>query len=157
MGEKQNQALHLFFNASLKVDFQGSPVTSDGGLVRVREVDERGVKDAIRIPANENLERDIAKLLTQPVGRPSHKPVVWYKGFLYEAASWKMARRVLAKVEFHFGGTVLAIRFCYHESEPAQSGDYTVLQQAGYGGAMDQGWRAGKPLDPPVVPAVSSE
>ena len=33
--------------------------------------------DAIRIPANENLERDIAELLTRTVGRPSHKPVVW--------------------------------------------------------------------------------
>ena len=52
----------------------------------------------------ENLERDIAELLTRPVGRPSHKPVVWYKGFLYQAASWKTARRVVAKVEFHFGG-----------------------------------------------------
>jgi hypothetical protein len=29
--------------------------------------------------------------------------VVWYKGFLYQAASWKMARRMVAKVEFHFG------------------------------------------------------
>jgi hypothetical protein len=29
--------------------------------------------------------------------------VVWYKGFLYQAASWKTARRVAAKVEFHFG------------------------------------------------------
>jgi hypothetical protein len=28
---------------------------------------------------------------------------VWYKGFLYQAASWKTARRVVAKVEFHFG------------------------------------------------------
>ena len=36
--------------------------------------------------------------LTRPVGRPSHKPVVWYKGFLYQAASWKTARRVVAKV-----------------------------------------------------------
>jgi len=66
-------------------------------------LEERGVKYAIRIPANENLERDIAELLTRPVGRPSHKPVVWYKGFLYQAASWKTARRVVAKVEFHFG------------------------------------------------------
>jgi len=63
----------------------------------------RGVKYAIRIPANENLERDISELLTRPVGRPSHKPVVRYKGFLYQAASWKTARRVVAKVEFHFG------------------------------------------------------
>jgi hypothetical protein len=55
-------------------------------------------------PANiAALERDIAELLTRPVGRPSHKPVVWYKGFLYQAASWKTARRVVAKVEFHTG------------------------------------------------------
>jgi hypothetical protein len=52
---------------------------------------------------NDSLERDIAELLTRPVGRPSHKPVVWYKGFLYQASSWKTARRVVAKVEFHFG------------------------------------------------------
>ncbi len=53
----------------------------------------RGVKYAIRIPANDSLERGIAELLTRPAGRPSHKPVVWYKGFLYQAASWKTARR----------------------------------------------------------------
>jgi hypothetical protein len=41
-------------------------------------LEERGVTYAIRIPANENLERDIAELLTRPVGRPSHKPVVWH-------------------------------------------------------------------------------
>jgi hypothetical protein len=63
----------------------------------------RGVKYAIRLPANDSLERDISELLTRPVGRPHHKPVVWYKNFLYQAASWKTARRVVAKVEFHFG------------------------------------------------------
>jgi hypothetical protein len=63
----------------------------------------RGVKYAIRIPANENLERDVAELLPRPVGRPSHKPIVWYKGFLYRAASWTTARRVVAKVEHHAG------------------------------------------------------
>ena len=66
-------------------------------------LEERGVKYAIRIPSNDSLERDIAELLTRPVGRPSHKPVVWYKSFLYQAASWKTARRVVAKVEFHIG------------------------------------------------------
>jgi hypothetical protein len=30
--------------------------------------------------------------------------VVWFKSFLYQgAASWKMSRRVVAKVEFHCG------------------------------------------------------
>jgi hypothetical protein len=66
-------------------------------------LEERGVKYAIRIPSNDSLERDIEELLTRPVGRPSHKPLVWYKSFLYQAASWKAARRVVAKVESHFG------------------------------------------------------
>jgi len=41
MDEKQNQPFQLSFNASLKVVFQGSRVTSDGGLILVRELDER--------------------------------------------------------------------------------------------------------------------
>ena len=41
MGERQNGPFQLSFNSSLKVDFQGSRVTSDGGLVLVRELDER--------------------------------------------------------------------------------------------------------------------
>jgi hypothetical protein len=60
-------------------------------------LEERGVKYAIRIPANDSLERNIAELLNLPVGRPSHKPVVWYKCLLYQAASWKRARRVLPR------------------------------------------------------------
>ena len=39
--ETQNEPFRLSFNSSLKVDFQGSRVTSDGGLVLVRELDER--------------------------------------------------------------------------------------------------------------------
>ena len=66
-------------------------------------LEERGVKYAIRIAANENLQRDIEELLKRPVGRPSKKPQVEYKGFLYQAASWKTARRVVAKVEHHPG------------------------------------------------------
>ena len=66
-------------------------------------LEARGVKYAIRIPANDSLERDIAELLPRPVGRPSQKPLVEHKGFLYQAASWKTARRVVAKVEHHAG------------------------------------------------------
>ena len=35
--------------------------------------------------------------------RPSYKPVVRFKSFVYQAASWTIARRVVAKVEFHCG------------------------------------------------------
>jgi hypothetical protein len=41
MGERENKPFQLTFNGFLKVDFQGSRVTSDGGLILVRELDER--------------------------------------------------------------------------------------------------------------------
>ncbi len=41
MGEKQNRPFHFSFNASLKVGFQVSRITSDGGLILVRELDQR--------------------------------------------------------------------------------------------------------------------
>jgi Transposase DDE domain group 1 len=41
VGEKQNQSLQVSFNACLKVDFQGSRVISDGGLILTRKLDER--------------------------------------------------------------------------------------------------------------------
>jgi len=48
MGETANQPFQLSFNAALKVEFQGSQVTSAGGLILVRELDERlGFSDLI--------------------------------------------------------------------------------------------------------------
>ena len=66
-------------------------------------LEAKGFEYAIRLPANAALLRDIEPLLTRPVGRPSHTPVVWYAGFLYQAKSWTKARRVVAKVEWHSG------------------------------------------------------
>jgi hypothetical protein len=41
MGEREKQPFQLSFNGFVKLDFQGSRVTSDGGLLLVRELDER--------------------------------------------------------------------------------------------------------------------
>jgi hypothetical protein len=41
VGEKENKPFQFTFNGFLKVDFQGSRVTSDGGLILIRELDER--------------------------------------------------------------------------------------------------------------------
>ena len=41
MGELQHEAFQFAFNGFLKVAFQGSRVTSDAGLILVRELDER--------------------------------------------------------------------------------------------------------------------
>ena len=41
MGEKESEPFQFTFNGFLKVAFQGSRVTSDAGLILVRELDER--------------------------------------------------------------------------------------------------------------------
>src|SRR3989475_1854164 len=66
-------------------------------------LERRGVRYAIRLPANDVLERRIEDLLTRPRGRPSHAPLVRYRSFEYQAASWDRSRRVIAKIEHHLG------------------------------------------------------
>ena len=55
---QQDGPFQLSFNASLKVDFRGSRVTSDGGLILVRELDQRlgfgGTLAVLQIGAERN-------------------------------------------------------------------------------------------------------
>src|ERR1035437_1853992 len=73
MGEIQNGPFQLSFNASLKVDFQGSRITPDGGLILVREFDERlGFGDLIAQHLTDsrqgkNTQLPLADLLRQSV------------------------------------------------------------------------------------------
>ena len=73
MGEIQKGPFQLSFNASLKIDFQGSRVTSDGGLILVRELDERlGLGDLIAQHLTDsrrgkNTQLALADLLRQSV------------------------------------------------------------------------------------------
>jgi hypothetical protein len=56
VGETQNRPFQLFFNSSLKVDFQGARVTSDGGLTLVRELHERlGLSGHVRRGTHESV------------------------------------------------------------------------------------------------------
>ena len=56
---------------------------------------------AIRLPANRILQDRIGYLLRRPVGRPPIEVRRFYANFHYQAASWKIPRRVIAKVEWH--------------------------------------------------------
>jgi hypothetical protein len=38
---RRKKPFQLSFNSALRVDFRGARVTSDGGLILVRELDER--------------------------------------------------------------------------------------------------------------------
>ena len=81
--------------------FRGDAAFARPALYRLLETE--GYQYAIRIPANDVLEREIAHLLNRPVGRPPKKLIVLYAGFLYRAASWDEYCRVVAKVEWHRG------------------------------------------------------
>ena len=66
-------------------------------------LESRDTGYAMRLPANEVLQGNIRHLLKRPVGRPPKKPVVRYRDFVYQAQSWDIPRRVVAKVEWHQG------------------------------------------------------
>lgn len=76
VGETQQPHFQLSFNSSLRVDFQGARVTSDGGLLVVRELDERlrlselvnrNLSDSRR---GKNIQLSLADLLRQSIARP---------------------------------------------------------------------------------------
>src|SRR5713226_6156524 len=72
MGEMQNQPFQLSFNLALRVEFQGSRVTSDGGLILVRELDERLgfsalIAHHLTDPRGKNTQFSLADLVRQSV------------------------------------------------------------------------------------------
>jgi len=74
MGERPNQPFQLSFNASLKVDFQGSRVTSDGGLILVRELDEhlgpsKLIAQHLTDSRRKNSQLPLADLLRKRLGK----------------------------------------------------------------------------------------
>jgi len=72
VGEKKNKSFQLSFNRFLRVAFQGSRVTSNGGLILVRELDERLgfgelIKQHLADPRGKNTRLPLADLLRQSV------------------------------------------------------------------------------------------
>jgi hypothetical protein len=81
--------------------FRGDAAFANPDIYRLLE--KENYFYAIRLKGNNILQGYIAHLLTRPVGRPPKKPVVQYHSFRYQAASWDIARRVVAKIEWHEG------------------------------------------------------
>lgn len=72
MGETHNQSFRLSLNSSLKVVFQGSRVTSDGGVILMRELGKRlGFSELIEQHLTDsrgkNTQLPLADLLRQSV------------------------------------------------------------------------------------------
>src|SRR5487761_1994871 len=73
VGETQERPFQLSFNSALRVDFQGARVTSDGGLILVRELDERlGLSELMELHLSDsrrgkNIQLPLADLLRQSI------------------------------------------------------------------------------------------
>ena len=81
--------------------FRGDAAFAKPAVYEYLEEEKSGY--AIRLAANAVLQREIAHLLVRPTEWPSRRPIVSYHDFTYQAQSWSVSRRVVAKVEWHQG------------------------------------------------------
>ena len=92
-------------------------------------LEERGVNYAIRIPANENLDRDIAELLPRPVRRPSSGALGRAQELSLPGSELEEGPQGGCQGEASPGG------LHRHKPESAEPGGCAVLQQAWDSGA----------------------
>ena len=111
----------------------------------------RSVRD--RVPANKNLEWEIADVDSSR-GRPSHKPLVRYKSFHYQADSWTKARRVVAKVEHHAGELFPRVGFIVTNLTLANRAVVRFYNKRGTAEQWIQGGEAGGALDATLVSSI---
>ena len=85
----------------LRLLFRGDAAFAKPELYEYLEQGKTGY--AIRLPANQVVQEQIQPLLEPPTEWPSREPMVSYHDFAYQAQSWRLPRRVVAKVEWHRG------------------------------------------------------
>ena len=120
-------------------------------------LEQEGIRYAIRLPANQVLQRRIGHLLTRPVGRPPKKPIVSFASFHYQAKGWTQARRVVAKVEWHQGELYPRVGFIVTNLNRPNRAGGQVLQRARDSRAVDQGGQERAPLDAAVLPCLPAQ
>jgi len=186
MGEIQNRPFQLSFNASPKVDFQGSRVTSDGGLTLVRELDERlGFGELIeqhltdsrrgkntqfpfadllrqsvysRLAGYEDLN-DAERLSQDPTFRLIGSEKVWDRGAALTSRLQTFETEMLAEEE-NFAGLAGLNRALIGKSEAMDSGCRTVLgmdsTEIPVYGEQEQGASTGTSSPPVFTPCCCS-
>jgi hypothetical protein len=90
-----------YLKMEVRLLFRGDAAFAKPELYEYLEA--RSIGYAIRLPANQVLERAIAHLLVRPTEWPCQGFIVSYHDFVYQAQSWGCPRRVVAKVEWHQG------------------------------------------------------
>ena len=151
--EVLDPVLERYFTAAVRLLFRADAAFAKPEIYEYLET--RQIDYAIRLPANEVLQRKIAHLLTRPTEGPSPKPIVSYHDFTYQAQSWNVSRRVVAKVESHQGRTVSQSGLHSYQPQLSNYRDSPLLQRPRHGGAMDKRGKVRPELDEVVLPTSS--
>ena len=139
----------------LRLLFRGDAAFAKPELYEYLEQGKIGY--AIRLPANQVIQEQIQPLLERPTEWPSREPIVSYHDFAYQAQSWHLPRRVVAKVEWHQGGAISQGWFHRDQPELSTQRDSPLLQWPGHGGAMDKRRQIRLELDPAFLPQVRGQ
>ena len=84
-----------------RISFRGDAAFAMPSMYEYLE--SEGIEYAIRLPANQILQTEIAHLLKRPVGRPPHYVQRLYRASATRRRVGTRPRRVVAKVEWHLG------------------------------------------------------
>ena len=120
-------------------------------------LEERGVKYAIRIPSNDNLERDIAELVPRPGGQAQQKALGGIQGISVPGSRMEDGPKGGGEGRASSGRVVPASGIPCDEPDVSESGGGTVLQQTGDSGAVDQGRKASSEDDAAQLSPVPVE
>jgi len=164
VGESPKQPFQLSFNASLKVDFHGSRVASVGGLILVRDLDERlGFGDLLHLRDSrrgKNTQLPSADLLRQSV----YSRLAGYKDlFGAERVSQDPTFRLIGSKEDWDRAAALTSRLQSFETEVLAEEQnlarLDMLNRALVGGAdaVETGWRTILVMDPTEVPVYGEQ
>ena len=153
MGEKGNEPFQFTFNGFLKVDFRGSRVTSDAGLLLVRELDERlglsrfiaehlsdsrhglntqfGLADLLRQSVYSRLAgyedlNDASRLAADPTLRLIGSPKMWDRGAALTSTLHWFETELLTREE-NLVGLMAVNRDVIGRAESPQRADRVVL------------------------------
>ena len=143
--EVLDPVVERYFTAAVRLLFRADAAFAKPEIYEYLET--RQIYYAIRLPANEVLQRKIAHLLTRPTEGPSPKPIVSYHDFTYQAQSWNVSRRVVAKVEWHQGELFPRVGFIVTNLSYPTIGIVRFYNGPRHGGAMDKRGKARPELD----------
>ena len=139
----------------LRLLFRGDAAFAKPELYEYLEQGKIGY--AIRLPANQVIQEQIQPLLERPTQWPSREPIVSYHDFAYQAQSWHLPRRVVAKVEWHQGELFPRVGFIVTNLSYPPKG---IVRFYNGRGTAEQWIKEGKyapELDPAFLPQVRGQ